>query len=121
MKASKPTMPTEHQEQAAFVAWFKLQFPHVRIAAIPNGIRSSIRQAVKAKRDGMSKGFPDLMIPAWNLYIEMKRIKGGVLSPEQKDWHHYLEDHCNATVIVSKGCEDAVKKVQEFLQTKSIS
>lgn len=121
MKASKVNIPTEHQEQTAFVNWFKLQFPHVRIAAIPNGIRSSIRQAVKAKRDGMSKGFPDLMIPAWNLYIEMKRIKGGVLSPEQKDWHNYLEDHCSAKVIIGKGCADAVKKVQEFLQSKATS
>jgi hypothetical protein len=111
----KQVIPKEHDEQVAFVTWFKYQFPHVRIAAIPNGLRTSIRQAIKAKREGMSAGYPDLHIPAWNLYIEMKRQKGGVLSPEQKSWHQYLEDHCSSTVIVAKGCEDAIKKLQDFL------
>lgn len=116
LKNSKTTLvPKEHDEQVAFVTWFKYQFPHVRIAAIPNGIRTSMRQAVKAKREGLSAGYPDLHIPAWSLYIEMKRKKGGVLSPEQKSWHLYLEDHCSSKVIVAKGCDDAITQVEQFL------
>ena len=108
---------TEHEEQAQFIEWFKLQFPHVKIAAIPNGLRTSIRQAVKAKKEGMSKGFPDIIIPAWNCYIEMTRTKGGVVSPEQKEWHLYLEEHCSAKVIVAKGCMDAVNQVMKLVRS----
>lgn len=107
----KKIIPKEHDEQCQFVAWFKIQFQHVRIAAVPNGMRTSIRTAIKAKKEGLSSGFPDLMIPAWNCYIEMKRQKGGVLSPEQKEWHQYLEDHCDAVVIVAKGCDDAIRQI----------
>jgi hypothetical protein len=107
--------PLETDEQIAFVEWFRLQFPHLRIVAIPNGLRTSIRQAVKAKREGVAKGFPDTFIPSLNIYIEMKRQKGGSVSPEQKDWHHYLEEHCSAKVIVAKGCQDAVNQLMEYL------
>ena len=107
----KKIIPKEYDEQCQFVAWFKIQFQHVRIAAIPNGMRTSIGTAIKAKKEGLSSGFPDLTIPAWNCYIEMKRQKGGVLSPEQKEWHRYLEDHCDAVVIVAKGCDDAIRQI----------
>ena len=92
--------------------------PHIRIAAIPNGLRTSIRQAVKAKAEGLSSGFPDITVPHYNLYIEMKRQKGGVVSQEQKEWHQYLEDHCDAKVIVARGCADAISKFYEFLKSR---
>lgn len=122
MIKKKPTIkvPTEHEEQVAFVTWWKYQFPHVRIAAIPNGLRTSIKQAIKAKREGISAGFPDIIVPAFNLYIEMKRSKGGAVRPEQKSWHEYLEDHCDATVIVGKGADDAIKQVLEFVKSKNL-
>lgn len=110
----KKTLPTEHQEQAAFVQWFRLQFPAIRIMAIPNGLRTSMMQAIKAKREGLSAGAPDLFIPAWGLWIEFKRSKGGRLSPEQKDWHLYLEEHCNQKVIVANGCMDGVNKIMSI-------
>jgi len=120
MKAlkSKIAVPKEHDEQVMFVKWFKLSFPHIRIAAIPNGMRTSIRQAVKAKAEGVSAGFPDLFIPHYNIYIEMKRVRGGVVSEDQKSWHRYLEDHCNAKVIIARGCEDAISKLLDLTQSK---
>jgi hypothetical protein len=36
--------------------------------------------------EGVSPGVPDLFIPDWLLWVEMKREKGGRVSPEQKDW-----------------------------------
>jgi len=74
-------------------------------------MRASIGAAVKAKKSGVMRGVPDLFAPEWNLYIEMKRQKGGALSPEQKDWHQYLSDRCEAAVIVALGCDDAIRKV----------
>lgn len=110
----KKNLPTEHQEQSDFVKWWRLQFPSIRIMAIPNGLRTSMMQAIKAKREGLSAGAPDLFIPAWGLWIEFKRSKGGRLSPEQKDWHLYLEEHCNQKVIVANGCMDGVNKIMSI-------
>lgn len=103
-------VPLEHDEQVAFVFWFRLKFPTVKILAIPNGTRASIGAAVKAKKEGVSSGVPDLYIPAWKLWIEMKRQKGGRVSPEQKEWIEYLES-IGDKVLVGNGWNDAASKV----------
>lgn len=87
--------PTEHQEQAALFEWAELQ-----AKAIPelwllngslNGVRLTIGQAVKAKKAGMKKGFPDINLPVKRgeygaLYIELKTLKPkGTVKPEQKE------------------------------------
>lgn len=118
--------PTEHQEQAAFVQWVKLQFPALKFFAIPNGMRTSFKQAIKAKRDGMMRGVPDLCFPTTfpingkfeTLWIEFKRTKGGSVSIDQKEWHHYLSEHCNHIVFVAKGCDEAVKFIMDLTQNK---
>ena len=65
------------------------------------------------KATGVVKGVPDLFVPAWRLWIEMKRTKGGSLSPEQKDWIDYLQNvgYC---VIVGKGADDAKRQISAF-------
>jgi len=106
-------IPTEHEEQRELVRWFRQAWPDVRIFAIPNGGARSQATAGRLKAEGVSSGVPDLFIPAWRLWIEMKRSKGGSLSAEQKDWCAYLESigHC---VIVGKGAEDARAKIAAF-------
>jgi len=99
-------IPTEHEEQREFVRWFRQSFPGVRIFAIPNGGARSPSVAGRLKTEGVSKGVPDLYIPAWRVWVEMKRQKGGTVSPEQKDWHQYLES-CGDCVILAKGCAHA--------------
>jgi hypothetical protein len=37
-------------------------FPHTRVAAVPNGQKRTRWQQQQAKREGMSKGFPDLIL-----------------------------------------------------------
>jgi len=110
---------SEHYEQATFVAWFRQTYPSVRIFAIPNGGSRSRTQGAKLKLEGVSPGVPDLFIPAWNLWVEMKRSVGGRLSAEQKDWISYLQDvgHC---AIVCAGCNDAQEKVRQF-EKRSLS
>lgn len=108
------TIPTEDQEQAAFVEWFRLQFPKIRIFAIPNGGFRHRSTANTMKATGVVSGVPDLFVPAWNLWIEMKRRKGGKVSPEQKDWLAYLESHCGHSTLVCYGCEDARNQVLAF-------
>jgi hypothetical protein len=107
-------IPTEDQEQAAFVAWFRATWPEVRIFAIPNGGKRSIKTANTLKATGVLPGVPDLFVPAWGLWIEMKRAKGGKLSPEQKNMLAYLENECLHNVIVGHGFEDARNQVLEY-------
>jgi len=106
----KPIIPSEDQEQMLFVQWFRRQYPNLRIFAIPNGGHRHVAVAAKLKATGTSAGVPDLYIPKWNVWVEMKRQAGGVLSPAQKDWILYLKsiDH---KVIVGKGWQDAMLQI----------
>lgn len=106
-------IPTEHEEQRKFVSWFRQTYPGVRIFAIPNGGLRSKTTAMKLKVEGVSKGIPDLFVPAWALWIEMKRQKGGHVSLEQKDWHAYLVQ-IGHKVLIAKGFDDAVKKLHKL-------
>lgn len=105
------TMPSEHLEQVRLVSWFRRTFPDVRIFAVPNGgVRSGL-QGVKLKAEGVSAGVPDLFVPAWSLWVEMKRAKGGTVSSEQKDWIAYLES-IGHKVIIGRGFEDAKRQIE---------
>lgn len=106
-------VPSEDREQMLFVQWFKRTYPEVRIFHIPNGGNRNIREAAKFKALGVSPGVPDLFIPAWALWIEMKRQKGGHVSIEQKDWHSYLIE-IGHKVLIAKGFDDAVKKLHKL-------
>jgi hypothetical protein len=66
------------------------------------------------KAEGVRPGVPDLFVPEWRLWVEMKRQKGGRLSADQKDWITYLEA-IGDTVIVGKGANDASRQVVRFL------
>lgn len=105
-------VPTEHEEQREFVAWFRRQYEGVRIFAIPNGGSRSQREGGRLKLEGVSAGVPDLYIPAWHTWVEMKRQKGGILSAEQKDWRDYLQA-IGDTWLVAKGCEEAKRQIIE--------
>lgn len=107
---------SEHQEQCLLIEWMELQHPSVRIFCIPNGSYRGIQARVKAKKEGLRSGVPDLMIPAWKLFVEMKKEKGGRLSDTQKDWKEYLES-IGYTVIVAKGFKDAKIQIAQFLDS----
>ena len=109
------TIPTEDHEQMMLVQWFRRTFHDVRIFSVPNGGHRHPAVAAKMKATGVVKGVPDLFVPAWRLWIEMKRAKGGSLSPEQKEWIKYLES-VGYWVIVGKGAEDAKAKISAFFE-----
>jgi hypothetical protein len=114
----KNEIPTEHEEQRELVKWFRQTYPGVRVLAIPNGGARSIATAARLKAEGVSPGVPDLFIPAWNLWVEMKRQKGGVVSPEQTDWIAYLRG-VGDIVLVCKGAEDAKNKITGFVNEEA--
>jgi hypothetical protein len=112
----KAPIPTEHEEQVAFVTWFRhnKNYRGVRIIAIPNGGARHPKTANDLKDEGVSPGVPDLFVPRWHLWIEMKRRTGGRLSEEQKDWIEYLS-RSGYSCIVAYGAVDAIAKVKEFV------
>jgi len=107
--------PSEHSEQVGFINWFRSQYPEILIFAIPNGEKRSISVAKRLKMEGVVRGIPDLFIPAWNLWIEMKRVSGGRLSTDQKQMISYLEN-IGHTVIIGKGATDASQHIRKFME-----
>jgi len=111
--------PSEHDEQVGFINWFRAKYPQVLIFAIPNGEKRAITVAKRLKAEGVVRGIPDLFIPQFNLWVEMKRISGGRLSPEQKGMIQYLEG-IGQKVIVGKGAADASRQILEFLEEEKL-
>jgi hypothetical protein len=112
---TKEIIPSEHFEQREVVSWFRKKYKGIRIFAIPNGGYRARSTAAKLKAEGVSRGVPDLFVPQCNLWIEMKRAKGGRLSPEQRDWMEYLRKVGN-TVLVCHGAEDAKNQIDEVMK-----
>lgn len=111
---STKDIPSEHEEQRAFISWWRKSLPDCWIHAIPNGGGRGIREAGRLKAEGVSAGVPDLFCPSLCLWIEMKKRKGGSVSKEQKEWHEHLRQ-VGYTVIVPRGAQEAALLVIEFL------
>lgn len=107
----------EESEQIAFINWFRMQYAGTLIYHIPNGGKRGIQEGAKFKKMGVVSGVPDLHIPRWNCWIEMKREKGGSLSDNQKKIIGYLES-IGHTVIVARGCVEAIEKIKGFVNEK---
>ena len=119
--------PLEKEEQINFVDFCKSQ--NITVISTQNGFKmpkNAFNWAAYSnslKRLGLSKGFPDLIVLARNksqthevLFIEMKRQKGGRVSPEQKEWIERL-DNDGYCVGVAKGFESAVKILEKYLES----
>lgn len=111
------TSPHEDVEQKAFIAW--LEAHRLRFYAVPNSTFTPYwAQKVKAKAMGQKAGVPDLVVFIPNLgtlYIEMKRVKGGVVSDEQKEWIEFLNTMPCTQAFVAKGADEAIRIVKKFL------
>jgi hypothetical protein len=101
--------PTEQEEQQDFIRWFRRTYPTVRIFAVANGEKRSKRDGGRLKAAGVSPGVPDLCVPAWSIWVEMK-ARGGSVSPAQRDWHEYLRG-IGHTVLVPMGSAEAQRMV----------
>lgn len=111
-KLKPETQPSEHLEQVRLVSWFRKTYPGVRVFAVPNGGGRSMAQGASLKAEGVTPGVPDLCVPAWLLWVEMKRETGGIVSPVQKDWIEYLEG-IGHRVIIGRGFENAKRQIED--------
>lgn len=101
-KLKAPPPPTEHAEQCALMSWAQMAYgkhPELRwLYATPNGGFRHPSTAAKLKAEGAKAGVCDLFLPVarggYNgLFIEMKRTKGGTVSPEQADFIDFVQQH----------------------------
>jgi len=125
MRKTTSAVPLEEDEQMAFVQWCRIM--GIRVHHSGNEIGGSTSamkaRAVKMKRMGTSKGFPDLLvfIPVCGVTgkidcyqmcaIEMKRRKGSTTSKEQKAWLEVLQAS-GAMSAVCKGADEAIAFVE---------
>ena len=117
-------VPTENAEQAALFEWAQYaEGKHPELAllhAIPNGSKRDIVTATILKRTGVKSGVPDICLPVarnghHGLYIELKRLKGGTVSINQKHWLNALQEQgCKA--VVCKGWLEAREVIEQYLK-----
>jgi len=111
---------TEHQDQAAFMAWLCRFHPEVYRMTfhIPNG-RMSAREGAKYKSVGAKSGVPDICVaipikPYHGLYIEFKRVDGGAgVSDTQQSWLTALNFY-NYKAVVANGFDEARKEIELY-------
>jgi hypothetical protein len=117
----KATPESESNQQEIVIKYLRLAYPDALYCASAGGMRTSYLQAIKMKRTGYVKGFPDLFIyeprgAFYGLAIEMKKEKGGTASPEQKRWLEQLRNRGYASYIC-KGKDEAIKIIDEYFNT----
>jgi len=119
------TVPTEHAEQSLVCQWLDACHPDLVWFAVPNGAKlggtdkQRFGMVNKLKMEGMVPGAPDLVILAprgiyHGCLLEMKRIKGGKLSDNQREFLARAEAVGYFT-IVGYGYDNAVELLAEYL------
>jgi hypothetical protein len=108
-------IPSEDVECYALVAYLRRQgIPH---AHIPNSTFTR-SWSVKARNKalGVSPGIPDYVIslPSALVWIEMKRVKGGRVSPEQTAWVERLHRPPHVHAVICKGAVEAITYLERI-------
>lgn len=78
-------------------------------------------QKSRNKAMGVRSGIPDYVIvtPNYVLFLELKRVKGGVLSKTQKEWLKALSQGKRTTSGVARGFDEAKKLIDQSLPLTS--
>ena len=119
--ATKNTTPLERDEQIAFVQYLevlqKRGYDIIFSATAQSTYTTSIKQKVTNKAMGVRKGLPDLfvIIDGVPVFIEMKRRKGGVVSPEQQEWSEKITD-AGILCITCYGADQARESIEDIIR-----
>jgi len=118
-------VPLEHEEQENLITWahsMRQQIPDLKLLfAIPNAGAARLKNL---QTEGVMRGVPDLMLAVpqyrdkemWcaGLFIELKRTKGGKISPEQYEWIAALSAQ-GYEAIVCRGAQEARTAILKYL------
>ena len=117
-------IPTEDQEQMAIFYWAGMAqgaIPELALLyAIPNGGKRAIATAKRMKATGTKAGIPDICLPVarggyHGLYVELKRVRGGMVSDNQRSWIQALTKQ-GYKAVVCRGSEEAIRMISEYLE-----
>ena len=136
---TKQIIPTEYQEACTFVDWLELQkqmgkvldYCHIANESY-GGTRADMLRGQKLKRQGRKRGVFDYQVFVQEkivrdlgkvkicaapkmVCVELKKRKGGTVSPEQKHWAE-VYDKCGIPAKICRGAEEAIEFVKGFLQ-----
>ena len=107
--------PTEAQEGQTLVAYMRLRgFRFTHISNETGSGRIAQLQGIRNKQQGTSKGFPDYLVIADDtlIAIELKRVKGSRIAPEQLEWLKAL-DRASVKSFISRGAQEAIDFFEE--------
>lgn len=132
---NRPLIPDEHTEQKFVIQELRLRFPVMakHIAAVPNGQMRDRRVAKRLKEEGVSPGYPDLLLdyprgPFHGFRCEMKRIDATPSKwlKHQREWAARLNE-VGFLSVVALGRASAIDQFErywdlgEFDQRKVVS
>ena len=108
---------SEEKLQTNFVRYLSLKYPNARYCASLGGIRTSIRQAIKAKANGYVKGMPDVQVMEakggyHGLFIELNYK--GYPTKEQKQWLKDLSTR-GYKAEVARGLDQACDILNDYM------
>jgi len=116
-------IPTEAQEQRILFQWInfnKTMHPELGLCFhIPNGGSRNTLEAHNLKQQGVKAGVPDICLPVargpyHGLYIELKRVRNGKLSNDQRRWLGDLTKQ-GYRAVMCRGWEEARKEIEAYL------
>lgn len=127
----------EEEVQKGVIKYLQFKYPYARYCASLGGIRTSYKQAVKAKATGYVKGFPDLQIcfpidigggameggqhrrggVYHGLFLEIKKDKKSYPTQEQRDWIAYLNDMGYCARVV-KGIDESIQVIDDYFNKR---
>lgn len=123
IKASDLPVPTESEEQQSLFRYCSVEmsrYPELdMLAHIPNEGKRTKTNGAQLKREGLRKGYPDIMLNVsrnifHGLFIELKRRSGSKIIREQKEWIIKLNKQGYAAAFCY-GWEEAWKFIHAYL------
>lgn len=120
LKDSK-LLPSEHDEQAVVVEWWRLQYPDLArvLFAIPNGGLRPKQTGAFLQKEGVVPGVADMFLAYptnhyHGLFIEMKRREGGKQSPQQKAFEKAIRKQ-GYGYLLANGADNAISGIKGYL------
>lgn len=114
---NKLPIPTEHEEAVMLTQYLDLMQTQGKVKLYTHVANETFTRSWNTKRknkqEGVMPGCPDYIIltPEDMFFIELKRIRGGVVSSEQKQWIEHLQ-YLGFNARVCKGSKEAIDFIE---------
>ena len=112
----KQPCPIEAEEAKVLVAWLRIHgYKFMHIPSETGSSDEAKRRAIRMKQQGTTKGFPDYLIIKGNklIAVELKRVHGSVVSPEQREWLNALFA-CGTHSAICHGAAEAIQFIESI-------